>query len=70
MLDAFEKLHSIDVHWTPELPEWKHAEGYATIHEYQRALDKLEGLVVQRLFELSKMELSGTGMSFIAYCPC
>ena len=41
-----------------------------TIHEYQKALNKLEGLVVQRLFELSKMGLSGTGMSFIAYCTC
>jgi len=28
----------------------------------QKALDKLEGLVVQRLFELAKMGLSGTGL--------
>jgi len=34
---------------------------YLAIRDYQKALDKLEGLVVQRLFELAKMGLSGTG---------
>ncbi|KAJ7601802.1 hypothetical protein FB45DRAFT_682453, partial [Roridomyces roridus] len=32
--------------------------------EYQRALDRLELLVVERLFELTKMNQSGTGESF------
>ena len=31
------------------------------VRDYQKALDKLEGLVVQRLFELTKMGLAGTG---------
>ena len=30
-------------------------------HRYQKALDKLEGLVVARLFELTKMNMSRTG---------
>jgi len=46
-LDSFESLHSIEVCWTPQSLEWKHAERYVTVHEYQQALDKLEGLVVQ-----------------------
>ena len=41
--------------------EWKEAAEYMEIHEYQKALDKLEGLVVQWLFELTKMGLAGTG---------
>ncbi|KAI0038235.1 hypothetical protein FA95DRAFT_1567860 [Auriscalpium vulgare] len=40
---------------------WTKAEGYLTTRDYQKALSKLEGLVVQRLFELAKMGLSGTG---------
>jgi hypothetical protein len=28
---------------------------------YQRALDQLQGLVVARMFELSKVNMSGTG---------
>ena len=30
------------------------------VHDYQKALDKLKGLVVQRLFEIMKMGLAGT----------
>ena len=35
--------------WTPDSPE------------YQHAIDRLEGLVVQRLFELMKANVSQTG---------
>ena len=41
--------------------EWKEVAEYMEICEYQKALDKLEGLVVQWLFELTKMGLAGTG---------
>jgi hypothetical protein len=64
MLDSFERLHSIEICWTADSPEWKRTEGYVAIREYQKALDKLEGLVVQWLFELAKMGLSGTGSFF------
>ena len=40
--------------------EWKEVAEYMEIREYQKALDKLEGLVVQWLFELTKMGLAGT----------
>ena len=66
MIESFKTLHSIDERWTSDSPKWKRAESYISIHEYQKALDKLEGLVVQRLFELAKMGLSGTGKQLIA----
>jgi hypothetical protein len=34
----------------------------ASLHQYRVALDDLEHLVVMRLFELSKLSLSGTGV--------
>ncbi|KIM73179.1 hypothetical protein PILCRDRAFT_93190, partial [Piloderma croceum F 1598] len=61
MLLAFEVLHGIDNRWTPDSDEWKRAVEYTRVRDFQKALDKLEALVVQRLFELSKMGLAGTG---------
>ena len=46
-LVALEKLHDITELWLPSTPEWKEAAAYMEICEYQKALDKLEGLVVQ-----------------------
>ena len=60
-LVALERLHNITERWVPSSPEWKEATAYMEVHNYQKALDKLEGLVVQRLFELTKMGLAGTG---------
>lgn len=62
MVSAMEALHGIDERWTPESAQWKAAVAYIKIRDYQKALDKLEGLVVQRLFELTKMGLAGTGL--------
>ncbi|KAI0259649.1 hypothetical protein BC834DRAFT_783362, partial [Gloeopeniophorella convolvens] len=42
-------------------PQWRTAAEYFSTREYQKALAKLESLVVARLFELHKMGLSGTG---------
>ena len=60
-LVALEKLNDITERWLPSTPEWKEAAAYMEICKYQKALDKLESLVVQRLFELTKMGLAGTG---------
>ena len=60
-LQAFEIDNNIDVCWTPSSKKWKCTEEYLAVRGYQKALDKLKGLVVQRLFELTKMGLSGTG---------
>lgn len=66
MLTAFEALHGISHRWTLDSDEWKKAVEYTRVRDFQKALDKLEALVVQRLFELSKMGLTGTGTYFIA----
>ena len=66
LLVGFEELNDIDERWTPDTEKWRRAAQYVEIRKYQLALDKLEGLVVQRLFELAKMGLSGTG-NYIFY---
>lgn len=58
---AFEALHDIPECWVPESQKWKDAVEYLKTRDFQKALDKLEALVIQRLFELSKMGLAGTG---------
>ncbi|KAL0564922.1 hypothetical protein V5O48_017110, partial [Marasmius crinis-equi] len=50
-----------DGRWTPNSTQWKEAEALVTRATYQRSLDKLEGLIVARLFELTKMNRSNTG---------
>ncbi|KAI5991914.1 hypothetical protein EDD15DRAFT_2388404 [Pisolithus albus] len=48
-------------HWVPEDEEWQAAARLVANRKYQRALDNIERLVVSRIFELSKMNQSGTG---------
>ncbi|KAJ7717541.1 hypothetical protein B0H16DRAFT_1666773 [Mycena metata] len=47
--------------WKPEDKEWMEAAMMLRNRRYQRALDELEGLVVARMFELSKVNMSDTG---------
>ncbi|KAJ6459907.1 hypothetical protein C8R45DRAFT_1056176 [Mycena sanguinolenta] len=47
--------------WEPEDAEWVAAANMVVNRRYQRALDELEGLVVARMFELSKAHMSDTG---------
>ncbi|KAH9972566.1 hypothetical protein BGW80DRAFT_1119934, partial [Lactifluus volemus] len=61
ILHVFENTYSITKRWTPDMPEWQMASKYFATRDYQKALTRLEGLVVARLFELHKMGLSGTG---------
>lgn len=42
---------------------WEAAAIMVGKRRYQRALDQLQGLVISRMFELTKMNMSGTGMS-------
>ncbi|KAG8937719.1 hypothetical protein FRC03_007906 [Tulasnella sp. 419] len=51
----------INVRWTPESPEYIATKKYIRERKYRRALDSLEKLVVQRLFELQKGHLASTG---------
>ncbi len=61
-----EDMLEIDSRWTPDTLEYVHLAKELKERKYRRALDNLERLVVQRLFELSKLGMSGVG----EYGPC
>ncbi|KAJ3724216.1 hypothetical protein DFJ43DRAFT_1003285 [Lentinula guzmanii] len=50
-----------DQRWVNGSEEWKQAAELVSTAKYRKALDRLEGLIVARIFELSKMNLAGTG---------
>jgi len=54
----------IGKHWEPAGDEWKYWDNHLSQHNYYRAIDVLEGLVVSHLFELTKMNQSETGKCF------
>ncbi|KZP05529.1 hypothetical protein FIBSPDRAFT_673874, partial [Athelia psychrophila] len=60
VLDLETKLN-ITARWTPESEEWVHAGTMVAMRRYQGAVDHLEGLIVARMFELTKMNMSQTG---------
>ena len=62
-VQALEMKLEITRRWTPEDAEWREAGRLVAMRKYQRALDVLEGLIVARMFELTKMNQSQTGMS-------
>ncbi|KAG1770797.1 hypothetical protein EV702DRAFT_1202270 [Suillus placidus] len=47
--------------WTPKDANWQNAGRLVANRKYQHSLDQLEGLIVARIFELTKMNRSGTG---------
>ncbi|KAF7367088.1 hypothetical protein MSAN_00968300 [Mycena sanguinolenta] len=51
----------VEKRWEPEDAEWVAAPTMVVNRRYQRVLDELEGLVVARMFELSKAHMSDTG---------
>ncbi|KAG0702024.1 hypothetical protein DFH29DRAFT_999672 [Suillus ampliporus] len=56
-----EERLSIKDRWTDDQLDYREALGYMKTHKFRCALDKLQQLVVQRLFKLSKANMSGTG---------
>ncbi|KAF8478345.1 hypothetical protein JB92DRAFT_2768666, partial [Gautieria morchelliformis] len=60
LMQLEQKLNIAET-WTPNSVEWQETECYLNIRTYQRRVDVLEGLVVARLFELTKLNQSGTG---------
>ena len=62
VVQDLEKKLNISVRW--ELSDdWVRTGKLVTMRKYQRALDRLEGLIVARMFELTKMNMSQTGES-------
>ncbi len=57
----FENSYGIEERWTPETQSYKDAQVLLSERRYRRALDELERLVVQRLFEMTKLGMSGVG---------
>lgn len=54
----------IERRWTPGSAEWEAKATKMQVRTYQLAVDKLESLVVARMFELTKVNMSGTGKWF------
>lgn len=52
---------SIEARWEIGDENYKRFKEEASLGKYRAALDELERLVIMRLFELSKLSLSGTG---------
>jgi len=66
VVQDLEVMLGVVERWAPECPEWKAAALMVGKRRYQRCLDDLEGLIVSRMFELTKMNMSQTGTSFIS----
>ena len=63
-MDAVQDLESkleIEQRWTSASPEWILAEKAIKDHRYLNALDEIERIIVERLFEMTKIHQSGTG---------
>jgi hypothetical protein len=60
-----ESKMGIQVRWLVESQEWADAAHLVSTKRYRLALMKLEKLVVQRMFKLTKMNLSQTGIFFV-----
>ncbi|KAJ7077509.1 hypothetical protein B0H15DRAFT_955006 [Mycena belliarum] len=61
LVNDMELRMSIAVCWLPDSQEWIDAAVMVRRRRYQRALDHLQGLIIARMFELTKMNMSGTG---------
>ncbi|KIY44560.1 hypothetical protein FISHEDRAFT_51255 [Fistulina hepatica ATCC 64428] len=56
-----EEVMGIMERWQPNSPEYMACRKELTERQYRRSLDELERLVVQRLMELTKLNMSGVG---------
>jgi hypothetical protein len=62
LVHQLERQLNVTSRWTHDDKEWKDTEILVGKRRYQRSLDNLEGLIVARMFELTKMNMSQTGM--------
>ncbi|KAE9386041.1 hypothetical protein BT96DRAFT_750157, partial [Gymnopus androsaceus JB14] len=60
-VQALEACLSIEVRWVEGCKEWDEAKKLVKEAAYQKALDKLECLLVARIFEMARLNVSGTG---------
>ncbi|TRM55359.1 hypothetical protein BD626DRAFT_418394 [Schizophyllum amplum] len=57
----FEVQHNVEARWLPDSTDYQAATKVVHQRRYRRALDNLERLVIQRFFELTKLNQSGVG---------
>lgn len=72
LLDQVQMLEvrlGIMSRWKPGDPEWIAMKKLVSLATYQSSLDKLEALIVSRMFELTRMNMSRTGIlnDFISF---
>lgn len=65
LLAELEEALKIGRRWRRWDLEWLEGARFHAEREYRVAIEKLEGLLVARLFELTKMNKSGTGTHHI-----
>jgi hypothetical protein len=65
-IHALELRLGIITRWALGGPECNEAGRLVAMRRYQRSLDTLKGLVVARIFELTKMNRSQTGELYIS----
>ncbi|EIW53126.1 uncharacterized protein TRAVEDRAFT_81512, partial [Trametes versicolor FP-101664 SS1] len=61
------KMGIQDSRWQPDTPEYVTSMQYISERDYRVALEKLHGLVVQRLFELHNLNISQTAYKVRTY---
>ncbi|QRV75842.1 hypothetical protein RhiJN_03857 [Ceratobasidium sp. AG-Ba] len=59
MVERLEADLDISVRWTPAMTEYIQAATYANKRDYQLALGRMKSLAIQRLFELSRLNVAG-----------
>jgi hypothetical protein len=62
-VQELESILAIAEQWTTESPKWVETVAAIKQRKYQLALNGLELLIVERIFELTKMNQSETGTS-------
>ncbi|KAJ3730289.1 hypothetical protein C8R42DRAFT_568727 [Lentinula raphanica] len=60
-VQALEQKLGITARWAPGCDEWESAKKMVKEADYRRALDRLEQLLVSRIFEMSRLNIGGTG---------
>jgi len=72
MVVAIDAVHDLEVKldiermWTEDDPEYQDTARYLRHQDFHRALNCVQQLVVQRLFEMSKANIAGIGNRFLS----
>jgi hypothetical protein len=62
VVDDIEHRMGITERWQPQDTKYQEGLAYLTNRQFIHVIEQLQGLVVQRLFELAKANIAGTGV--------